>query len=132
MKRDLDLWRKILLKIDQAEDPRRLSTLEVAGFSPAMVAYNLDLLIQQGLVDGRWVCPGPGLRGGEFFSDLKGLTPAGEGFLNEVRDEDLWRRTKAHLGGAAEVASVKLIKAMARTIRQSVEQDGPGRLHNNR
>ena len=52
MKRDMDLARLILLKIEQtADDPRSWINLEVPDYTPAEVSYHVMILNEAGLID---------------------------------------------------------------------------------
>lgn len=53
---------------------------------PLAIAYNLGLAIDAGFVNGREA------GGGSFL--LEGLTWSGHDFLDSVRDDEIWRRTK--------------------------------------
>ena len=94
MKRDMDLVRSILLKIDGAETPIRMSDLldeDATDDDLPPLIYHLQMLIEQtGFVTGIAVH----LMGGKNWIDLN-LTWAGHEFLDSVRDPEIWRQTKA-------------------------------------
>ncbi|MFN3171862.1 MAG: DUF2513 domain-containing protein [Hyphomicrobiales bacterium] len=111
MKRDLDLIREILLKVESFE-PERLSdiqTFEPDSFSgnSAQNVYHLNLLIGCGFVE-------------EFGSrtlaqsiGVKGMSMAGHDFLDSIREPSIWQATKARLS-AAGGWTLELVAAVAK------------------
>lgn len=116
MKRDMDLVRELLLKLEAMPGgPGRRITFEVGDdltipeYSSDEINYHLGQLYKAGYVtsgdtsdrmmSGQWV-----------FSSL---TWEGHDFIDAVRDPDVWRRTKA---GASKVGSwsVGLLLDMAK------------------
>ncbi len=93
MKRDMELVRGLLLKIESMNLPLGTTaffnsadpTLHIDGFTPDDVAYNLDLLFDAGFIRGQ--------RGMTDFG-FSGLTWAGHDFLDVVRDPAIWAKTK--------------------------------------
>lgn len=51
MRRDMDLVRSILLKIEESELPYHDGILEIEGRSEGEITYHLNLLIQAGFVN---------------------------------------------------------------------------------
>jgi hypothetical protein len=96
MKRDMDLIRELLLRIESFEiepggttpglRPAFDTELQIDGYTPDHVDYHLNHLIDAGLVDGQ--C------GADHFFILQRLTWAGHDFLDSVRDPEIWRATK--------------------------------------
>ncbi len=97
MRRDLNLIRELLLRIEAQESRNADLALEVAGYTEGEVDYNLDLLIQEGLVngDGKWTF------GNKYYVSINGLTWSGHDFLNSVREDAVWEAAtqKAQNGG---------------------------------
>ena len=102
MKRDMDLIRQLLLKIEALNLPRGTtkffdpsdSELQVEGYTPAQIAYHLDLLFDQGFVEGQ--------RGMTNFG-IAGLGWQGHELLDDIRDPDVWDKTKERAKGLAGV-----------------------------
>lgn len=91
MKRDMDLVRELLLKLEAEPFDGNLWSLDpdglgIGGRTHEDIAYHLVLLIDGGLLDGERE-----LSGG--FVARK-LTWAGHDFLDSVRDPKIWRTTK--------------------------------------
>jgi hypothetical protein len=95
MKRDLDLIREILLKVE-AFEPTRLSEIqtlepECCSGTPPQNYYHINMLIEAGFID-------------EFGSrtlagsiGIKGLSMKGHDFLDSIREPSVWDATKEKL-----------------------------------
>jgi len=105
LKRDLDLCRSILLKIDA--DPKfngRTGHLindtdqflfSFEGHSLEEVDYNLNLLREAGLIDAQ--------KTAEPGAIIRKLTWEGHEFLNDTSDPDIWSKTKERARGVANI-----------------------------
>jgi Hypothetical protein (DUF2513) len=98
MKRNMELIRDILLRVEA--DPKldgadfRRATAETLGITErteAEVAYHLDLLIQAGFLNGNTKMLG---RGDQKLTRISKLTWEGHEFLDDIRDPEIWRKTK--------------------------------------
>lgn len=99
MKRDMDLIRQLLLRIEElrvgvpnsGEEMLSLSAsrppLCLRDEDPEATHYNMKLLADAGYLD---------LARTQFAGsfNLRGLTWAGHDFLDSVRDAEVWRKTK--------------------------------------
>jgi hypothetical protein len=83
--------------------------LAVAGASVDQIDYHLRLLRDQDFLD----CPGEPFLSGKF--PFRGLTWAGHDFLDSIRDDDVWHKTKAH---AQQVGSwtVDILAGLAKAV----------------
>lgn len=108
MQRDMDFVRSILLRIAEAPAPLRMEALLDKDAGPAereALVYHLKLLIDQaGFVSGI----ASHSHAGFYWLDLN-LTWSGHEFLDNVRDPEIWRQTKA---GAVKAGQWSL-KALA-------------------
>jgi hypothetical protein len=92
MKRDMDLIRKLMLKLESlsgkhrllGEDDKLFSDLEA---TPAEIKYHLGLISQNGLIDGAAHPTGVVL--------VRGLTWKGHDFIDSVRSDDVWSKTQS-------------------------------------
>lgn len=104
VQRDMDLVRSILLRIDEALRPLEMTDLLEPGTSEderAKLDYHLRMLVTQtGLLSGDDVRT----YDGPDWIELN-LTWAGHEFLDNVRDPEIWRQTKA---GAAKAGQWSL------------------------
>ncbi len=112
MKRDWELIRTILVRIEDAPDTAgRYFADRFSQWPAEEVNYHLWLLIQSGLVTGK--CNGDEPRTG-FVCYGAALTWAGHEFLAAVRSDTAWQRIRTLLSERALDTSFEAIVAMAR------------------
>lgn len=93
MKRDMDLIREVMFVLERMTGTghRTINGSDQAfgevEASAALINYNLRLLVQKGLVDGAVMPANMGFM-------ITGLTWAGHDFLDSIRDDEIWRKTK--------------------------------------
>lgn len=95
MKRDMDLIRSLLLKLEGLPlSPSAVvhispddEEIAIEGYSSDQIEYHLNLLREQNLIE----CPGSQPMIGTTFCRL---TWEGHDFLDAVRDPEIWRKTK--------------------------------------
>ncbi len=92
MKRDMDLVRTILQKVEASEDPWGLhKTLDIEGYTQNQISYHIKLLHEAGLLDAQEVSE----MGPDGFRWWPGsLTWDGQDFLNAAKDDSLWKKAK--------------------------------------
>ena len=90
MKRDYELIRRILLEIENKEDFNRLKSLEIEGYDQENVVYHSDLLKQAGLINAT-------IYYGDGWVMVDSLTWEGHEFLDQVRNEKVWKKTIAFI-----------------------------------
>lgn len=94
MRRDMDLIRKLVLKIEElTTGPNDLfiakpSELGLAGYTDAEIQYHFDLMVEGGLIDTGGAIPFNNIR-------FRRLTVAGHDFVDSVRDDAIWAKTKS-------------------------------------
>jgi hypothetical protein len=111
MKRDLDLIRKILLKLEEHEHGRFTGKMEIEGYTEEQIGYHQYLAINAGLAMGgdttTMHSPSPS-------AAVSRLTPEGHDFLDDTRDETVWNETQQSalkVGGTVSLAvAVELAK----------------------
>ncbi|EZQ18942.1 hypothetical protein CF98_00160 [Halopseudomonas bauzanensis] len=121
MKRDMDLVRLLLLRLESLSDePHSILVLnpakfDVEGYTADQVDYHLYLLVDSRLVDQG----GSGVMSGFAF---KQLTWAGHDFLDAVRDDEIWRRTREGVRAAGGF-SIELLGDLAKgLIRKKIAE----------
>lgn len=112
MKRDMDLVRELLLKLEAEPLDGNLWRLEpdalgIADHSLDEIAYHLVLLIDGGLLDGERE------QSGGFVA--RKLTWAGYDFLDSVRDAKVWRTTKDRMKAAGGF-TIEILAAVAKKV----------------
>src|SRR5438552_13524695 len=100
MQRNMDLVRKILVKLETSPDGWAPKDFGIESFSPQEIGYHAHIMQQEGLIEAVDVTtmhsPGP-----EAVPTK--LTWKGHEFLDLSRDQDRWNRAKAivdKVGGA--------------------------------
>lgn len=109
MQRDMDLIRQILLRVEATNDRREEPNLVFDNYRSHQVAYHVWLLVDAGFLKGDVQY---------YQSDyvdflVHSLTWKGHEFLDSIRDENIWSKTK----GAAKTIgsfSVELLFDLAK------------------
>ena len=104
MKRDLDLVRKILLEVEEKDDGRAFQYTS-DNLEP-LTWYNVCLMVDAGLLN----------RVGNLASgNIRKVQLSWEGheFLDSIRNEDVWTKTKEKLSAVGGTAALDVIKSVA-------------------
>lgn len=127
MKRDMDLVREVLLKLEAL--PMRPGSMVVIsgydeemaidGHTPEAVEYHMTMLRNAGFLDS------PGAQPAGNGITFRSLTWEGHDFLDTVRDPEVWKRTKA---GASKIGgwTFEVIKQVGTAYLKQVAKE---RLH---
>jgi len=129
MKRDMDLIRKILLKVEDDCDDN--TSLEIDGYSKKDVNYHIYLLNEAGLIEAL-ICKPAHCFGDEDFRINKykpdfeemgciiyNLTWNGHEFLDACRDEGIWAQTKEKISRVAISVPVSVLSNVLTAVIQS-------------
>lgn len=91
MKRDMDLVRLIMLKIEEDYVSTALYNIEIDGYDKETIAYHCKILHEAGFVSDY----------GSHYADnalqsfgVGSLTWEGNEFLDKIRDDSFWGKTK--------------------------------------
>ena len=92
MNRDMDLVRLILLEIEKEYHNSEVVNLSIEGYDFETIAYHCSILHEAGYISSyrasyAWGCDLVSFRVG-------GLTWSGHDYLDKVRDDSLWGKTK--------------------------------------
>ena len=91
MKRDMDLVREILLEIEEQYISTVIYDLEIEGYDMATVAYHCKILHEAGLISAYKAQ----YAGDDIWSfGVGSLTWEGNDYLDKVRDNSTWSKTK--------------------------------------
>lgn len=129
MKRDMDLVRKILLEIEEKYVSTAIYGLEVEGYDTAAVAYHCKILHDAGLISDYNANYGDDEI--DYFS-VGSLTWDGHDYLDKVRDDTLWAKTKDTIVqkglplilDTIKTVSSALITAAAEGVANSILKNG--------
>ena len=101
MRRDMDLVRKILLRVESDAEGLDPIGLSIEGYSEEQVGYHCYILGQSGLVD---VIDTTSMRSTSPSAAIRSLTWAGHDFLDAAREPSRWQQAKdvvEKLGGGS-------------------------------
>jgi hypothetical protein len=115
MKRDMDLIREILLRIEsEGTDDKRLF-LKIEGRSEDEISYHVKILAEAGLI--RALDISKGVLGSMWWPIS--LTWSGHDFLDDARDDTTWNKTKSLVGEKVASASFEVLKAVLSSVAKS-------------
>lgn len=117
MKRDIDLFRELLLKIEENPDmdgTREFSyhspeEIGITGHTVEEVAYHLRLLIESNFVNGAVTIAVP-------MQVIRCLTNSGHDFLDNIRSENIWNKVKKQIGDLSGHVGLPVIASLAEAI----------------
>lgn len=129
MKRDMDLARKILLKIEEEYVSTAIINLCIEGYDMEAVAYHCKILHEAGLVSDY---------GAQYGSDeiyvfgVGALTWEGNDYLDKIRDDSFWKKTKDAINqkglplilDTIKTVSTAFITAAAEGVANSIIKNG--------
>lgn len=90
MKRDLDLYRKILFEAEESDPTEQVGAGDIDGYSDTVVYAHIRLLADEKLVK----IVNVGSQDYPNACRIKRITAAGHDFLAETQDDDRWSRPK--------------------------------------
>lgn len=91
MKRDMDLIRLILLKIEAEYQSTGLCNLQIEGYEPEVVAFHCKILNERGLISSYKARYADDKI---YFFSVGGLTWDGCDYLERIRDNSQWTKIK--------------------------------------
>lgn len=113
MQRDMELTRKILFKIEETVSNVVEYNLKIEGYTMEQIAYHCSLLYDSNLIydySGQYA-------GGELYSFGVGrLTWEGHEFLDKIRSDTVWNRTKEVITKQGLPMVIDVVKSISTTI----------------
>jgi hypothetical protein len=119
MKRNFDLIRELLLRIEASEYP--LEEIEIEGFSKIEILYNLNLLLEAGLIKG--------MVHASYDHSLQIVRPdrltwEGHDFLDAARNKNIWAKAKQRLNEKLGSVPFDVLKGLLVQLAKSAVMDG--------
>lgn len=112
MKRDMDLIRDILIKVEE-NDGKLFIKGNVGEEEYERDCYHVELLKEAGFL----VANITKTDGGIYYSvSISRLTWEGHNFLDNIRSDTVWKKVKSRLAKVGETASIEVISKIATTI----------------
>jgi hypothetical protein len=114
MKRNWDTIRELLTKVEECTLPTEMVRLsDFSNERAAEISYHMSLLIDARLVDGQMVKTiGPNVK--DFFAQR--LTWSGHEFLDAIRSDNVWQKTKNMFAEQGVSMTFELIKEGAKGV----------------
>jgi hypothetical protein len=117
MKRDWDVVRRILLKLEELGNTASyLQPDGVNGYDHDLVSYHMQLLDEAGLIDADCI---RGI-GTPLTCLAKRLTWRGHEFLDQIRQDTVWNKVKGSAREKGLDLSLDVIVSLAKTIINSL------------
>ena len=110
MKRDLDLIRKILLKVEDSNVDEALTNIKIEGYENDEIAYNLSLLKNAGYIEGEILYEMGSVVPSAYM--IFGMTWIGHDFLDACRNEGIWAKAKEKIRAIGEDVPLDVFKAV--------------------
>lgn len=112
MKRNWDLIRKILIKLEEKADSTSwLESSDIKGYDSQTVAYHYKLLKNARLIDALDISS---LEEEDFAATS--LTWQGHEFLDKIRNDSVWNKVKSTVQSKSLDLSFDVIKTVASSI----------------
>ena len=119
MKRDMDLCRSILFEIEEKYVDVALFNLQIPEFTMEQVAYHCKILHDAGLIsayDARFSDNHI-----DFFA-VGSLTWEGHEFLDKIRQDTIWNRTKEVITKQGLPMAIDVVKQVTQSIVTSMTE----------
>ena len=109
MKRDMELVRKILLETEEeSNNPLEWVVLNIEGYDPELVSYHVKIMAEAGLIEAKDLSTL-----GSFEWHPKSLRWEGHEFLDTVRNETVWAKTKEVVKSKGGSVGFEVLKEVA-------------------
>ena len=89
MRRDLDLFRKVILTVEGRDPKYWVPEIEIDGFTPQQIGYHSYLIVDAGLAKGTDISTMDDMLPNWSISYL---TSAGHDFADAARNDSTWRQ----------------------------------------
>lgn len=111
MRRDLSLYRDILLAVEACSEPHCDSVRGLPGVAHEAFAYHVKLLGQAGLLE---VIDLSSHDGDDWLPES--LTHEGHEFLDAIRSETVWAKAKHTVSASAGAVTLEALKVVVQSV----------------
>lgn len=119
MKRDMELCRKILFRIEEEYVDSVIMNLEIGGYTTEQIAYHCKLLDEAGFVASYNIKYADNQI---WFFSVGALTWDGHDFLDRIRSETVWNKTKEVIIGKGLPFVLDVVKEVAQAVISSMTE----------
>ena len=119
MKRNWDIIREILVKLEDFSPSPEKSCLELSDFKsedPLTISYHVELMLESGLINGEM--HGEMVIVDGFF--IERMTWEGHEFLDSIRSDSVWSKVKAEFSQNKVPMTFDLVKSVSTGITTSL------------
>lgn len=119
MKRDMELCRKILFAIEEQHTGLAIYDLKIEGYTPEHIAYHCKILHEAGFISDY-----EPLYASDELQDFAvgGLTWTGNDFLDRIREDTIWNKTKTTIIKGGLSMTVDVIKQVSTAILSAMTE----------
>jgi len=118
MKRDMDVVRHILFRVEELTPSSvQEGQLVTDDWDADVISYHAVLMIDAGLLEGK---PIRTMGSQTARVIITGLTWEGHDFLDAIRDDTVWSKTKSKVVETAGSVSLEVLKAVAVSVSRTM------------
>lgn len=119
MKRDMDLIRKIMLRIEEEYTSTAIFNLKVDGYTMEQIAVHCKMMYETGLIsDYKAQYAGNSL----YSFGVSNLTWEGYEYLDKIRDDSIWKKVKDVAKDKGLPLAIDTVKQIASVIISSMTE----------
>ncbi|MFS9448744.1 DUF2513 domain-containing protein [Streptococcus cristatus] len=120
MKRDMELCRLILFKIEEEYKSNAIFNISISGYDSEEIAYHCNLLFNFGLISSYQATYADNSL--HVFS-VGSLTWEGHDFLDKIREDTVWNSTKKKIKENMLPMTLDVIKSISASVISAMLKD---------
>ena len=123
MKRDMDLVRRIMFKVEEADGPVSVDDVHAMCSNRERAVFHIELLAAHGLIrTSMRRVSGPEKASGT----IDGLTWEGFDYLDAIRSDAVWSRSKEAIAETVGEASLSVVKEVCSAVASAMVKSALG------
>ena len=119
MKRDMDLVRKIILKIEDEYESTALLNIKIEDYTVEQIAAHCKMLYEAGLISS---CDIKYANNNIYIFSVGNLTWEGYEYLELIRDDSIWKKVKDTAKNQGIPLMIDTVKQISLAIISSVTE----------